>query len=63
MVTKVWLCFSVQYSNFLSDQKDFYGDLKDEDRIFTNLYGRHDWGIAGAEARVSSVLDCKQKFN
>jgi len=31
--------------------KDSYGNLKDEDRIFTNLYGRHDWGIQGAEAR------------
>lgn len=24
-----------------------YGDLKDEDRIFKNLYGRHDWGLKG----------------
>lgn len=31
--------------------KDTFGNLKDEDRIFTNLYGRHDWGIEGAEAR------------
>jgi len=22
-----------------------FGDLKDEDRIFTNLYGRHDWRL------------------
>ncbi|KAJ1982677.1 NADH dehydrogenase [ubiquinone] flavoprotein 1, mitochondrial [Dimargaris xerosporica] len=28
-----------------------YGGLKDEDRIFTNLYGRHDWGLKGAQAR------------
>jgi len=42
---------SFSTSKLLSAQKDFYGDLKDEDRIFTNLYGRHDWGIAGAEAR------------
>lgn len=33
-------------------QKSF-GNLKDEDRIFTNLYGRHDWKLAGAMARVS----------
>ena len=26
---------------------------KDEDRIFTNLYGRHDWGLKGAMSRVS----------
>jgi len=25
--------------------------LKDEDRIFTNLYGRHDWRLKGAMAR------------
>jgi NADH-quinone oxidoreductase subunit F len=25
--------------------------LEDKDRIFTNLYGLHDWGLAGARAR------------
>ena len=29
-----------------------YGNLKDEDRIFTNLYGEHDVGIKGAMKRV-----------
>ena len=29
-----------------------YGNLKDEDRIFTNLYGRHDWKLKGALSRV-----------
>lgn len=28
--------------------KHKYGQLKDEDRIFTNLYGRHDWRLNGA---------------
>lgn len=28
-----------------------YGPLADEDRIFTNLYGRHDWRLKGAVAR------------
>jgi len=28
-----------------------YGNLPDEDRIFTNLYGRHDWRLKGAMAR------------
>ncbi|KAI8813596.1 hypothetical protein BJ742DRAFT_788887 [Cladochytrium replicatum] len=28
-----------------------YGGLKDEDRIFTNLYGRHDYRLAGAMKR------------
>ena len=25
--------------------------LRDKDRIFTNLYGQHDWGLEGARAR------------
>ena len=25
--------------------------LDDKDRIFTNLYGQHDWGLEGARAR------------
>ncbi|HZD61434.1 MAG TPA: NADH-quinone oxidoreductase subunit NuoF [Xanthobacteraceae bacterium] len=25
--------------------------LEDKDRVFTNLYGQHDWGLAGARAR------------
>ncbi|KAJ1919661.1 NADH dehydrogenase [ubiquinone] flavoprotein 1, mitochondrial [Mycoemilia scoparia] len=28
-----------------------YGGLKDQDRIFTNLYGRHDFGLKGAMKR------------
>jgi len=32
-----------------------FGDLKDEDRIFTNLYGRHDWHLKGALQRVRHV--------
>lgn len=28
-----------------------YGGLKDQDRIFTNLYGRHDFRLKGAKAR------------
>nr|NP_001032653.1 NADH-quinone oxidoreductase subunit NuoF [Danio rerio] len=31
--------------------KTKFGGLSDEDRIFTNLYGRHDWRLKGAEAR------------
>ena len=27
------------------------GNLKDEDRIFTNLYGRHDFSLKGALSR------------
>lgn len=28
-----------------------HGSLQDKDRIFTNLYGKHDYGIKGAMAR------------
>ncbi|KAJ1912188.1 NADH dehydrogenase [ubiquinone] flavoprotein 1, mitochondrial [Tieghemiomyces parasiticus] len=28
-----------------------YGGLRDQDRIFTNLYGRHDYRLKGAQAR------------
>eukprot|EP00054_Salpingoeca_dolichothecata_P014081 m.78943 g.78943 ORF g.78943 m.78943 type:complete len:468 (+) comp20811_c0_seq1:65-1468(+) len=32
-------------------QQRAYGNLKDEDRVFQNLYGLHDWGIKGAVKR------------
>uniref|UniRef100_A0A8C9PA56 NADH:ubiquinone oxidoreductase core subunit V1 n=1 Tax=Spermophilus dauricus TaxID=99837 RepID=A0A8C9PA56_SPEDA len=32
-------------------KKTTFGSLKDEDRIFTNLYGRHDWRLKGAQSR------------
>ncbi|KAJ1661007.1 NADH dehydrogenase [ubiquinone] flavoprotein 1, mitochondrial [Dispira simplex] len=31
--------------------KKTFGGLRDEDRIFTNLYGRHDFRLKGAQAR------------
>lgn len=31
--------------------KSSYGNLSDSDRIFTNLYGRHDWQLKGALKR------------
>lgn len=31
--------------------KTKFGPLSDEDRIFTNLYGRHDWRLKGALKR------------
>ncbi|XP_031344133.1 NADH dehydrogenase [ubiquinone] flavoprotein 1, mitochondrial-like isoform X2 [Photinus pyralis] len=34
-----------------SQTKSSYGKLKDEDRVFTNLYGRHDWRLQGALKR------------
>lgn len=30
-----------------------FGGLKDKDRIFTNLYGEHDWTLKGALKRVN----------
>ena len=29
-----------------------YGGLRDEDRVFKNLYGLHDWGLKGDMKRV-----------
>ena len=34
-----------------STESKVYGPLKDQDRIFTNIYGRHDWRLKGAMAR------------
>lgn len=31
--------------------KTTFGPLSDEDRIFTNLYGKHDWRLKGAIKR------------
>jgi len=38
-------------STTASEPPKKYGPLSDEDRIFTNLYGRHDWRLKGAMAR------------
>eukprot|EP00210_Caulerpa_lentillifera_P009010 g8600.t1 len=45
-VVSVCRAFSAEVS-----QKTSFGGLKDEDRIFTNLYGRHDPFLKGAEKR------------
>ena len=37
----------------LFSEKTSYGGLADQDRIFTNLYGEHDWRLKGAMTRVS----------
>mmetsp|Transcript_10444 Transcript_10444/g.12223 ORF Transcript_10444/g.12223 Transcript_10444/m.12223 type:complete len:464 (-) Transcript_10444:407-1798(-) len=37
--------------SFSSEATRTYGGLKDEDRIFTNIYGKHDVGIKGAMKR------------
>ena len=45
------ICTMYSYMYVVCMQRS-YGGLKDEDRIFTNLYGRHDWRLKGAQARV-----------
>lgn len=41
----------VFYSNPPPQTKTKFGPLADEDRIFTNLYGQHDWRLKGALQR------------
>lgn len=38
-------------NSFLQSRSFSNAPLKDEDRIFTNLYGRHDWKLKGALQR------------
>jgi len=42
-------CASVR--NQSTETPKVYGPLKDQDRIFTNIYGRHDWRLKGSMAR------------
>merc|ERR1712135_202789 len=37
-----------RFNSTAPQTKTKFGPLKDEDRIFTNLYGRHDWRVDGA---------------
>lgn len=39
------------YSTPPPQTKTKFGPLADEDRVFTNLYGRHDWRLKGALQR------------
>ncbi|NXE16096.1 NDUV1 dehydrogenase, partial [Lophotis ruficrista] len=39
------------FSPQTAPKKTQFGSLRDEDRIFTNLYGRHDWRLQGALRR------------
>ncbi|NWS61505.1 NDUV1 dehydrogenase, partial [Chunga burmeisteri] len=41
----------VRVSLQTAPKKTQFGSLRDEDRIFTNLYGRHDWRLQGALRR------------
>lgn len=41
----------VRYQQTQAPTKTKFGPLADADRIFTNLYGRHEWRLKGAQAR------------
>ena len=41
----------VRHQSAEAPAKTKYGPLADQDRIFTNIYGRHDWRLKGAMAR------------
>ncbi|NXX27554.1 NDUV1 dehydrogenase, partial [Nicator chloris] len=41
----------IRVSSQTAPKKTQFGSLRDEDRIFTNLYGRHDWRLQGALRR------------
>jgi len=42
---------TVRFNSAAAEPKKVYGPLADQDRIFTNLYGRHDWKLKGALSR------------
>ncbi|KAK9510459.1 hypothetical protein O3M35_005244 [Rhynocoris fuscipes] len=44
-------CLQIRTNTNAPPLKTKYGPLSDEDRIFTNLYGKHDWKLAGALKR------------
>ena len=43
-------------SQSFSTEKKSFGGLKDQDRIFTNLYGDNDAYISGALRRVFKII-------
>ena len=58
-LTGIPRCFSLcsKYRHFATVAETpvrRYGGLKDQDRIFTNAYCRHDHGLKGAQVRVKS---------
>merc|ERR1711910_13709 len=42
---------TVRFNSTAAPQKTTFGPLSDQDRIFRNLYGRHDWRLKGALSR------------
>ena len=45
---------AMRFSSVPQTHVGVYGGLKDQDRIFTNIYGEHDSSIDGALKRVGS---------
>ncbi|XP_010773860.1 NADH dehydrogenase [ubiquinone] flavoprotein 1, mitochondrial-like isoform X2 [Notothenia coriiceps] len=45
------LTYSTAAQQQVKPKKTTFGPLSDEDRIFTNLYGRHDWRLKGSMKR------------
>ena len=41
-MSSLWYFVFVLF-NQVKPQKTTFGPLNDQDRIFTNLFGRHDW--------------------
>lgn len=54
IIIKQKLLSKLLRSSFSAETK-VYGGLKDQDRIFTNLYGDNDAYIAGALKRVKEI--------
>merc|ERR1712107_839446 len=46
-----------QQSTEAAPAKTSFGNLPDQDRIFTNIYGRHDWRLAGSMARGDWIIN------
>lgn len=53
---------AVRYQQTQAPTKTHFGNLPDQDRVFTNLYGRHDWRLKGALQRGDWYLT-KQIMN
>ena len=53
----VWWCVVAAGSGSVGWQERRYGGLKDEDRIFTNLYGEQDWRLKDAVKRVRAAVN------
>ena len=62
LALKLFIFLVIMIMIFFLYAYQVYGPLADEDRIFTNLYGRHDWRLKGALSRgdwykIKEILD------